>query len=171
MASPYVDACMLLDGNGYPVQGTFPFMAKKSITFAGGTTNAWGDDGGTRDGGALFTVTGVVKCILIGKVTTNLAGGATLEVGITGDTAIFMPQETDTNLDAGHVWLNNGTPATYYIVGESEAAADNLPIYLLNGNDIIITVSGGANTTSGVIDFYCMWTPMSSDASVTASSL
>lgn len=169
MASPYVDARMTLDGNGYPIQGMYPFMAKKIVTFAGGTTDAWGDDGGALDGGALFTVTGVVKCIVVGKCTTNLAGGATLEVGITGATAIFMPQTTDTDIDAGDIWLNNATPVTYYIVGESEAAADNLPIYMLNGNDIILTVTGGTNTTSGVVEFYCYWTPISSDGNVVAA--
>lgn len=166
MANPYYEAAMQKDSQGYPVQGLYPFMAKKIITFAGGTTDAWGDDGGALDGGAIFSVTGIVKCIVVGKITTNLAGGATLEVGISGATAIFCAQETDTNLDAGNIWLNNGTPASYYIVGESEAAADNLPIYMLNGNDIILTVAGGANTTSGVIEFYCYWTPISSDGLV-----
>lgn len=169
MASPYLDARMMLDSNGNPVQGAFPFMAKKTITFDGATTDAWGNDGGALDGGAIFTVTGVVKCIVLGKVTTNLAGGATIEVGIEGATAIFMPQETDTNLDAGHIWLNDGTPATYYIAGAESAAAGNLPEYILNGNDIIFTVSGGQNVTAGVIEFYCFFMPLSSDGNVVAS--
>ena len=169
MASPYVDARMTLDGNGYPIQGMYPFMAKKIITFAGGTTDAWGDDGGALDGGTVFTVTGVVKCVVVAKCTTDCAGaGSTNEVGITGATAIFMPTTTMTSLDAGHIWLNNATPATYFIVGESEAAADNLPIYMLNGNDIIMTTKT-ANTTGGVVEFYCYWTPISSDGNVVAA--
>ena len=167
MASPYTYANMQLDGNGYPVHGKFPFVTKRSITFAGGTTDAWGDDGGALDGGAVFTVTGAVECRVLGVCTTNLAGGATLEVGITGATAIFMAQTTDTDIDAGELWFNSATPATYFVSGESEAAADNFPIYVLNGNDIILTVSGGANTTSGVVDFYCYWIPLSTDGSVT----
>lgn len=169
MANPYVDARMALDGNGNPISGAYPFMAKKTITFAGGTTDAWGDDGGAKDGAAIFTVTGVVKCIVVGKCTTNLAGGATLEVGIAGATAIFMAQTTDTDVDAGKIWLHNATPATYYIVGESEAAADNLPIYMLDGTNIILTVTGGTNTTAGVVEFYCYWTPISSDGNVVAA--
>lgn len=157
-----------LDANHKPITN-LGLITKKTITFAGGTTNAWGDDGGTLDGGAIFTVTGLVKCQILGEVTTNLAGGATLEAGITGDTAIFLPQETDTDLDAGNIWLNDATAAAYYIIGEEQAAADNLPVYLLNGQDIILTVSGGANTTSGVIDFYCIWNPISSDGSVADS--
>ena len=120
------------DANFVPLSGDFPFRTKKSITFAGATTNAWGDDGGTLDGGAIFTVTGVVQIKILGEVTTNLAGGgALIEVGISGDTAIFMPQETETNLDAGMIWLNEGTPAAYYIIGEEEAAADKR-LWLMN---------------------------------------
>ncbi len=155
------------DGNRVPITNA-GIITKKSITFAGATTDAWGDDGGALDGGTVFTVTGVVKAQIIGVCTTNLAGGATLEVGITGATAIFCPQTTDTAIDAGELWPNNATPATYFIMGESEAAADNFPIYVLNGNDIILTVTGGANTESGVIDFYCIWTPISTDGNVTA---
>ena len=158
------------DANRVPLTGDYPFRASRTITFAGGTTNAWGDDGGTNDGGAIFTVTGVVQVKVIGEVTTNCAGGATEEVGITGATAIFCAQETDTNLDAENLWINNGTPAAYYIVGEEQAAADNLPEYLLNGQDIILTTAGGANTTSGVIDFFALWKPISDDGAIVATT-
>ena len=169
MTNPYIDASLLLDGQGRPINGIFPFVSKKAITFAGGTTDAWGDDGGALDGGTVFTVTGAVKIIVFGKCSVNLAGGATLEMGIAGATAIFLPQTTDTDVDAGDIWLNNATPVAYYIIGESEAAADNLPIYLLNGQDIILTVTGGTNTTAGQVDFYAHWLPLSSDGNVVAS--
>ena len=166
MANPYFDAVMQKDGQGYPVQGLYPFMAKKTITFAGATANAWGNDAGTLDGGVVFTVTGLVKCVVIGKCTTDCTGaGSTDEVGITGATAIFMPTTTMTALDTGGIWLNNATPATYFIVGESEAAADNLPVYVLNGNDIILTTKI-ADTEAGIVELYCFWTPLSSDANV-----
>ena len=169
MANPYYDAAMQLDGNGYPVQGLYPFMAKKIITFAGATADAWGNDGGALDGGVVFTVTGLVKCVVIAKCTTDCTGaGSTNEVGITGATAIFMPVTTMTALDDGEIWLNNATPATYFIVGESEAAADNLPIYVLNGNDIILTTKT-ADTEAGVVELYCYWTPLSSDGLVVAA--
>lgn len=164
------DVPLDLDANAKPIyRGAFPFRTKKSITFAGATEDAWGDDGGALDGGAIFEVTGVIQVKLYGEVNTSLAGGATVEVGIAGATAIFMPQETDTNLDAGHVWINEGTPAAYYIIGEEQAAADNLPIYMLNGQDIIFTVSGGQNVTGGVIDFYALWAPLSDDGMLEAS--
>lgn len=145
-------------------------ITKRTVTFAGATTDAWGNDGGALDGGALFTVTGLVYVRLVAVCTTDCTGNtSTDEVGITGATAIFMPTTTMTGLDVDEIWLNNATPATYYIVGEQQAAADNLPEYMLNGNDIIMTTKT-ANTTGGVIDFYCIWRPISSDASVVATT-
>ena len=155
------------DANRVPIT-TGGLITKKTVTFAGGTTNAWGNDGGALDGGVVFTVTGTVIAQVIGVCKTNLVGGATVEVGITGATAIFGKQITDTDLDAGELYINE-TPATYFIIGEENAAADNLPTYLLNGNDIILTTTT-TNTTSGVIDFYCIWIPISEDGNVEASS-
>lgn len=154
------------DANRVPLTGDYPFRSKHTITFAGATTNAWGDDGGTLDGGAVFTVTGLVQVKVIGVCTTDLVGGATVEVGIATDTAIFCSQITDTTLDSGEIYLHDTTPATYFIVGEEQAALDNLPEYVLNGNDIILTTTT-TNTTSGVIDFYVLWKPLSDDASIT----
>ena len=153
------------DANHVPIT-TSGLIAKRTITFAGATTNAWGDDGGTLDGAALFTVTGLVKARLVAACTTDLTGaGATIEVGITGATAIFMPTETATEIDAGQIWLNDAGNATYAIIGEEDAAADNFPLYLLNGNDILLTVKT-ANVEAGVLDFYCIWEPISSDGDV-----
>jgi hypothetical protein len=155
------------DGNRVPITNE-GIITKHTITFAGATTNAWGDDGGTLDGGVVFTVTGLVKAQVVGICTTDLVGGATVEVGISGNTAIFCSQITDTTLDDGEIYLGDTTPASSFIIGEEQAAADNLPIYLLNGNDIILTTTT-TNTTSGVIDFYCIWTPISTDGNVVAA--
>ena len=155
------------DGNFVPIINE-GIITKRSVTFAGGTADAWGDDGGALDGGVLFTVTGLVFARLIGRCTVSLDGGATLEVGITGATAILGKQITDTGLDAGQIYLNE-TPATYFVVGEEQAAADNFPTYILNGNDIILTTTT-TNTTSGAIDFYCLWTPISEDGNVVATT-
>jgi len=153
------------DGNSVPIQ-VDGFLEKRTVTFAGATADAWGNDGGALDGGVLFTVTGLIKCRLIAVCSTSATGaGSTDEVGIAGATAIFMPTTTMTSLDAGMIWLNNATPATYFIVGEEEAAADNLPPYVLNGNDIILTTKT-ADTDTGVVDFYLIWSPLSDDASV-----
>lgn len=158
------DAVQDIDGQGKVLRTDFAFRTAKTITFAGGTTNAWGDDGGTLDGGAIFTVTGVVKVQLFGEVTTDLVGGATIEVGITGGTAIFGKQLTDTTLDALDIYLNENA-AAYHIIGEEQAAVDNAPIYILNGQDIILTTTT-TNTTSGVIDFFALWSPISDDGAI-----
>ena len=155
------------DGNHVPIT-TSGLIAKRTITFLGATTDAWGDDGGALDDSAIFTVTGLVKARLVAVCTTSLteAGGtATIEVGITGATAIFMPTETATQIDAGQIWLNDAGNATYAIIGEEDAAADNLPLYLLNGNDIILTVKT-ANVANGDLDFYCIWEPISDDGNL-----
>lgn len=162
------DSVFHIDGNREKIQGD-GLVTKKTVTFAGATLNAWGNDGGALDGGVLFTVTGAVRVRVLGVCLTDCTGGgSTDEVGITGATAIFMPITTMTGLDAGHIWINNATPATYFIIGEAEAAADNWPIYMLNGNDIIMTTKT-ANTTAGVVDFYCQWIPLSDNASVVAT--
>jgi len=158
-----------IDASFKPIGGELPCTTKKTITFAGGTTDALGDEGGALDPFTIFTVTGLIKCSLIGVCTSDLTGAnATLEVGISGNTAILGAQITGTALDAGELHLGDTTPATSFIIGEEQAAADNLPIYLLNGNDIIGTV-GTADITGGVIDYYLYWRPMSSDAEVAAA--
>jgi len=158
------------DANFQVFGGDLPFRTKKTITFAGGTTNAWGDDGGTLDGGAIFTVTGLVEIKVLGLCTTDLVGGATVEVGIAASTAIFGAQITDTVLDSGEFYLNDTTPAAFFVIGEEEAAADNFPRYILNGQDIILTTTT-TNTTSGTVKFYAFWRPLSDDANVVDSGL
>ena len=155
------------DANRVPIW-TDGIITKRTITFAGATEHAWGDDGGDLDGGVVFTVTGIVKCQLIGDVTTDLVGGATIEVGITGATAIFCKKVTDTTIDEGDIYLNE-VATDYYVIGEEQASADDLPTYLLNGQDIILTTTT-TNTTSGVIDFYCIWVPYSDDGDVVATT-
>jgi len=162
-----INSSFYRDANRVPITSA-GIVTKKSITFAGATTDAWGNDGGALDGGVLFTVTGLVKVQLLAVCNVDCTGaGSTNEVGITGATAIFMPTTTMTALDAGEIWLNNATPATYFITGEEEAAADNLPIYTLNGTDIIMTTAT-ADTEAGQVDFYCVWTPLSTDGNVEA---
>lgn len=159
------------DANRVPIT-TDGLICKKSITFAGvhGVTNdEWGDDGGALASGVMFTVTGVVFAKLLAVCTDSLTGAAsTLEAGVTADTAIFLPTETCTTIDVTHIWLNDATPADHYITGEESAAADNLPEYILNGNDIILSTKTD-EVTGGTLDFYCIWRPVSSDAAVADS--
>lgn len=133
-------------------------IATKTITFAGGTTNGIGDFDGTGNPATVFTVTGAVMAVVWGVCSVDLAGAtATVEVGVTGNTAAIIAQTTATDIDNGDVW-RDATPA----VG---AAALNDPIFIADGKDVILTVAT-ANVTAGVVRFYCVWYPISADGAV-----
>ena len=157
------------DGNRVPIW-TDGIITKKSITFAGGTAGSWGEDGGALDNAAIFEVTGVVRARVFGVCSVDLAGSGPHAVGIAGATTIYLPTEAAADINAGDFVVNNATVGAYLILGEQAAAADNFPEYALNGQDIIMTIAGGANITSGQIDYYCIWVPWSTDGSVVASS-
>jgi hypothetical protein len=157
------DAVMELDGQGRPLYSPLPFMAEKNMVFAGATVNDPGDyTGGTGNPATLFTVTGDVLAYLIALCKTSLVGAATLEAGLTGNTAILLAQIADVaaSLDENMNWLD-ATPA----IGEGQA-----PIFhpIAGGLDIIQTV-GTANITAGEIDYYCFWRPLSSDGLIVAA--
>ena len=159
------------DANFVPVTN-LGLIAKKTITFSGAVgSNTWGDDGGTLDGAAIFTVTGAVQAQVFGVCTTNLAGAGTHAVGIAGATTIFLPTEDAVDINAGDFVINNATVTAYPILGAQTAANGNFPLYMLNGQDVIMTIAGGANIESGVIDYYCIWTPISTDGNVVATTL
>ena len=153
------------DANRVPIT-TDGLITTKTITFDGATSNEWGNDGGTLDGGVIFTVTGVVRLRVFGICTTNLAGSGTHAIGITGSTAIYMPAEAAADINSGDFVINNATTTAFPILGEQAAAADNFPEYTLNGQDIIMTVAGAADLDSGVIDYFAIWVPWSSDGNV-----
>lgn len=137
------------------------FMTEKKImTFAGGTVNDPGDHDGTGDPATLFTVTGLVQVAVYAVVATVLAGAtATIEVGVTGDTASLIPQSTATDLAAGELW-HDATPTT-----KIEAVTKTFKDTTLS----VIQTVGTANITSGVLHYYCLWKPISNDANVVAA--
>lgn len=147
------------DANGVPIT-TNGIVVSKSMTFAGGTTNDPGDYDGTGNPATLFTVTGDVLVRIFAVCSVNLAGaGATIEVGITGNTAGLIAQTTATDIDAGHVWIDTA-PATIEALPAQQI--------LTNGTDIIQTVAT-ANITAGALTYYCLWTNLSSDGNVVAA--
>lgn len=147
------------DGNHVPIW-TNGLVESKSMTFDGGTTNDPGDFNGTGNPADLFTVTGDVLVRVFGVCSTDLVGAnATVEVGITGNTATLLAQTTGTNIDAAEVWIDS-SPATVEAL-----PAQNI---LTNGTDIIQTVAT-ADVTAGVIVYYCLWTPLSSNGNVVAA--
>jgi len=149
------------DSQGNPLANTdWGFKAEKDMTFAGGTTNDPGDYDGTGNPATLFTVTGTVLVRLLAVCETSLAGAsATLEVGITGNTAGLIAQTTGTDIDVGEIW-HDATPDAK--VELSSVLSENI---LANGSDIIQTVAT-ANLTAGKIKYVAIWYPLSKDGSV-----
>lgn len=151
------------NSNGSPVTNSaWSLQAKKTMTFAGATTNDPGDVDGTGNPATLFTVNGPVLLEVIGYCTTDLAGAsATLEVGFAGATAQLIAQTTATNIDAGEIW-HDATP-------DAKFEASTVAVQqLVNDLDVIQTV-GTANITAGAITYVAYWYPLSPDASVVAA--
>jgi len=152
------DATIDLDGQGRSIDAPLPFVTSKRITFIGGTTNAIGDYDGTGDPFTIFNVTGDVMCFVVGICKTTLVGGATLEVGVTDNTAAILAQISDaTTLVENEAW-HDATPTL--------AEAMTARYHFIGGGLNIIGSIGTANITAGVIDFYCFWRPLSSDGLV-----
>ena len=154
------------DGNIMHDPSWSPLRCEKLITFTGGTTNAWGDDGGTLDGGALFTVTGTVRVRIFGVVETTLVGGATANVGTSKDVAGLLPQVADTSgMAENETWhMTDGT-----IDSSTELTSVMTEKLIVNGLDILF-YNGTANITAGAIRFLVSWYPVSADGNVVPSS-
>jgi hypothetical protein len=135
-------------------------LASHVATFDGGTEDARGDHDGDADPATLFTVTGDVLAIVFAKCNTLLEGAsATIEAGITGDTAAIIAQTTATDIDEDEIW-QDATPET----GIATLSAR----VIVGGADIIETIAT-ANITAGVLTYYCLWSPISADGNVVAA--
>jgi len=152
---------MQRDANFTAIQGNHSLLVKKTMTLAGGTANDPGDFDGTGNPATLFTVTGpnLVSIFAVCEVNLDVAGAATIEVGITGNTAALIAQTTAANIDADEVWVDNA-PATIEALPSS---------YILgNGQDIIQTVAT-ANITAGKLTYYCFFRPLTDTADIVAA--
>ncbi len=142
------------DENFVPIT-TVGFVTKKTVTFTGAA------GAGAQGTVNLFTVTGDVMVDVIGICNTSLAGAsATIRIGVAGNEGVIIATTTATDLDENMSW-DDSTPS----LGEVHPATANI---IGNGLDIILTV-GVADVTAGVVDIYCMWTPLSTDGNVTAA--
>ena len=149
---------MIYDGNSRPFSSldSYNVAICRPPAFAGATANDRGDSGGTGTPYTLFTVTGDVIVRFWGVCSTDLAGAtATIEVGVTGNTATLLPLTTATDIDASDIWADT-TPTL-----GATLLADVLGPYLIaNGNDIIETVKT-ADITSGNVYYIALWRPVS----------
>ena len=142
-----------------------PFRVEKLVTFTGGTANAWGDDAGTLDGGALFLVTGTVRMRIIGVVETTLVGGATANVGTSKDVSGLLTQVADaTTLQVNEIWHDATSDASVEL---STVATEKI---VANGLDVLF-YNGTADITAGAIRFIVSWYPLSAGSWVEPSAL
>lgn len=134
--------------------------AKKTMTFAGGTTNDPGDFDGTGNPATLFTVSGgMVALKLYARVVTAPVGAtATIQVGTTVSGASLIAQTTATNLAINEVW-NDASPDT--------AAEADSTLKVVSQN--VIQTIGTANITAGVIEYVAIWKPITEGATVVAA--
>ena len=120
-----------------PFTARVPKKVTKTVTFDGGSGS------GAVGTVAIFTVTGGVWLQHMSvRCTTDLAGAtATVEMGVSGNTASLVAQTTATDIDDGD-WWHDATPE----VGVSAPLADKS----LEGN-VIITVATAA-VSAGVLE-------------------
>lgn len=150
-------ASMDRDANYMVINGGLPFRTGKSVTFTGAAGL------GATGTVSLFTVTGEIMAKLVMKCTSDLvsAGGGTIEVGVSGNTAFLHGQETATNIDNGDVVTSDA--------GTKVGGGLSLNEYFIgHGADIIATVAT-ANITGGVVAYTLLWRPISDDAAVVAA--
>lgn len=142
------------DANSVPITGP-GFINTKSITYAAGTTGATGAS-------TLFTVTGDVLVTVFAKCTSDLTSGgaATLEVGIAGNTAALIAQTTATTIDTGETWIGSTAPASVVAL-----ATPTHQFILTGGTDIIQTIAT-TTVSGGVLQYTCLWFPLSEDGNV-----
>ena len=119
--------------------------------------------GGAQGAFTIFTVTGTVFAQVFGVCQTlmNSGGAATIELGISGNTAALIAQTTATDLDQYETWQDatpEANPGAVDLTGRT--------FVLTNGADVIMTVAT-ADLNAGVIDFYCIWAPLSTNGAVT----
>lgn len=90
----------------------------------------------------------------------DLAGAsATVEVGISGNTAAIIAQSVGTTIDTGEIWYGTNPPTVGVMPGDK----------ILTGSTNIIQTIATANVTDGTLTYYCLWVPLTVGASVVAA--
>lgn len=142
------------DGNRQIISSNEAFKLISEWTFVENET-------GDQVAHTVFTVTGDVLVTVYGQCKTDIVGAGTMEMGIAGNTAAIIAQIANaTTLDVGENWVD-ATPETVSTLPSS--------LILNNGADIILTI-GTADLTAGVVDFTCLWRPISLDANIVSTT-
>jgi len=131
-------------------------IAEKEVTFVAANTGAIAAK-------ELFTVTGTVIAAIFGVCSVDLTGAAaTIECGVSTDTDLLILTATCTTIDAG------------LLLTDATALAAKLLSSLLYAiiKEVDIGYEVKVHTIdSGVIKFYCLWFPISTDGKVVAAGV
>jgi hypothetical protein len=124
------------------------------------------DDTGAQAAYTIFTITGDVLLQVFGvcDVALTSGGAATIELGVSGNTAVLIAQSTATELILNEIW-HDASPTTTV---EALDIDGTRTFVVTGGQDAIFTI-GTADLTAGDIDFYGFWTPLSADGNVVAA--
>ena len=148
-----VQAAFSRDENFVPIQA-LGFTQTKAITYAAATTGATGAT-------TLFTVTGAVAATFFAVCSADLdqtGATATLEIGISGNTAAVAAQTAATAIDSGEIWYGTSPPTVGVMPSQ----------LILAGTNVIQTIAGNT-VKQGTLTFYCLWFPISTDGNVVAA--
>lgn len=134
-----------------------PFKASKTIAFTGAANL------GAIGNVPLFTVTGEVLInAIVAFCTEDLAGAtATLALGVTGATALFIAATTGTDIDLGEFWVDT--------VPDPNGVALPAAVKEIVITDNIVGTVATAAISDGTIRWDCYWRPLSSDGLVVAA--
>lgn len=134
----------------------FPNKTSVTVDFTSATWN-------TIATHEVFTVTGLVRCLILPRCTENMAAGAggTMKLGIEGVTNDFVVATLFSAITADTIWLT-ATPAQRYNIGQ---AFDKLNFGLDIGYEIET-----AAFTDGTMVFDCLWLPISDNGNVVAGA-
>ena len=135
-----------------------PRKATKTLTFTGAANL-----GQAATNATLFTVTGEILVLYLTPFcTVNLgeaAPTATVSLGVTGSTALFIAATNSVNIDANTFWVDTAPDANGVAI---PAALKDIIV-----TDNILVACAAQNTNAGAIRFDLLWLPLSSDAAVT----
>ena len=118
----------------------------------------------------IFTVTGDVEMGIYGICKASISDStttATLEVGVSGNTAVFIAQLTaGTQLLVNEIW-HDASPTTT-IEATVGGFVDARMFVNSGGQDVIMTI-GTAAISAGSITFYSWWRPLSANGNVVSA--
>ena len=144
--------------------GTLSFVTK-TMTYTGATNL------GAVGNANIFNITGrVIVVALSAYCTTSLGeaapGSATISLGVTSSTALFIPATTALDIDANEFWLDT-TPDAFGLA--LPATLKDIVIFGVTSDNWITNQVATAAINAGVIVYECWWMPLSANGNLTPS--